>query len=451
MAAAERNARAECSRPWSNVHSIVVQSNSLAYDRRGLPPGPSVDLATMSKGPATDRLAVSLFTGAGGLDLGLEAAGFRVAICVEVDNDARATLALNKPDWLLAEPGDAAVYAKEPRLLRRQARLRRREVTLLSGGPPCQPWSKSGYWRRDGASRLRDPRSRTLHAYMKVAEDLLPHVLMLENVLGFTYGEANEGLAVIRRHLDRINRSHGTKYALQVITLNAADYGVPQLRERVFLLAHAGGRSLTMPAATHGPDAAEGYRTSWDAIGHLDDHREPNGLSPSGKWADLLPSIPEGHNYLWHTPRMGGEPLFGWRCRYWSFLLKLAKAQPAWTIQADPGPATGPFHWRNRQLSIAELCALQTFPADYELTGTDRAARRQVGNAVPCALGELLGLEIRRQLLQEPHVQRSLSMIPPVRRDQPRAQPRRPVPRKYLHLRSSHADHPGTGLGPGKQ
>src|SRR3546814_15139025 len=60
-----------------------------------------------------------------------------------------------------------------------------------------------------------------------------------------------------------------------------------------------------------------------------------------GKWADLLPSIPEGQNYLWHTERGGGIPLFGWRRRYWNFLLKLAKNKPSWTIQAQPGPATG--------------------------------------------------------------------------------------------------------------
>ena len=80
------------------------------------------------------------------------------------------------------------------------------------------------------------------------------------------------------------------------------------------------------------------------------------------KSADLLPAIPEGENYLFHTNRGAGVPLFGWRTRFWNFLFKLAKDRPSWTIQARPGPATGPFHWTNRRLSARELCRLQTFP-----------------------------------------------------------------------------------------
>ena len=73
-------------------------------------------------------------------------------------------------------------------------------------------------------------------------------------------------------------------------------------------------------------------------------------LNVRGKWVGLLPSIPEGKNYLWHTSRGGGLPLFGWRTRYWTFLLKLAKNRPSWTIQAQPGPAVGPFHLSYKRL-----------------------------------------------------------------------------------------------------
>jgi DNA (cytosine-5)-methyltransferase 1 len=163
-----------------------------------------------------------------------------------------------------------------------------------------------------------------------------------------------------------------------------------------------------------------------------------------------LKSIPEGKNYLWHTPRGGGEPLFGWRTRYWSFLLKLSKRQPSWTIQAAPGPATGPFHWRNRLLSMEELARLQTFPHNYQVVGNRRSAHRQIGNAVPCALGELLGLAIQQQLLGERHVRRQLELTPGLREDCPRAHPRRAVPHAYLDLQGNHADHPGSGLGPGR-
>src|SRR4029078_5650811 len=94
------------------------------------------------------------------------------------------------------------------------------------------------------------------------------------------------------------------------------------------------------------------YTTTWDAIGHLSNREVDEPLAPAGKRAGLLPSSPEGNNYLWHTPRGGGKPLFGWRTRYWSFLLKLAKDKPSWTLQAQTGPATGPVHWPNRNPSV---------------------------------------------------------------------------------------------------
>lgn len=392
---------------------------------------------------------LSLFTGAGGLDLGLETAGFESVLCVELDSDSRATLRHNRPGWRLAEPGN--IHELGPAEILRQAAIAPRELQLLAGGPPCQPFSKSAYWANGDGARMQDPRAHTFRAYLRVVEAALPQVLLLENVKGLAYKGKDDGIRLLRRELAAINRRQGTSYALQVMHINTAAYGVPQVRERVFLLATIDGRHLELPRPTHGEgDGLEPYRTAWDAIGHLDSDEWPAELDPSGKWAGLLPSIPEGQNYLWHTPRnnqKGSEPLFGWRTRYWSFLLKLAKNKPAWTIQADPGPATGPFHWRSRLLSIEELCRLQTFPSGYKIIGTRRSAHRQVGNAVPSAIGELLGLEIRRQLFGE-RVRRTLRLIPPARSDCP--PPVRPsrVPQEYLHLRGRHRAHPGTGLGP---
>lgn len=393
---------------------------------------------------------LSLFTGAGGLDLGFEAAGFRPALCVEIDSDARATLRANRPAWPLSEPGD--IHKIEPSDLLSQAGLRRKQLALLAGGPPCQPFSKSAYWSNGDGRRLEDPRAETLRAYLRVVEACLPRVLLLENVKGLAYSGKDEGLRLLMRGITAINRRNGTRYAPQVFTLNAVDYGVPQLRERVFLIASVDGAPFTEPKRTHGTEKnLAPYRTGWDAIGELDTDTWSPDLDASGRWAGLLASIPEGSNYLWHTPRneaRGAQPLFGWRTRYWSFLLKLAKGQPAWTIQADPGPATGPFHWRSRLLSIEELCRLQTFPAKYRIEGTRLSAHRQIGNAVPCAIGELLGLEIRRQFFGE-RVRRSLSMIPEARHDCPPPEQPAAVPRRYLELRGSHQEHPGTGLGPG--
>ncbi|MCH2535070.1 MAG: DNA cytosine methyltransferase, partial [Bdellovibrionales bacterium] len=317
--------------------------------------------------------SLSLFTGAGGLDIGLEKAGFDVSLCVEVDPDCRATLSYNKPHWKQSDPGDISKISPEE-ILSQAGIQKEKQVDLLAGGPPCQPFSKSGYWVNGDSKRLSDPRASTLKSFLSVVEVALPKVILLENVKGLVFQSKDEGLKFLIKSLKKINKQFSVNYNLQVIHINCADYGVPQFRERVFLVADRDGTSLSAFSPRYGEigqncsSELRPYRTAWDAIGDLDDDLITE-LAPRGKWADLLPSIPEGKNYLWHTPKSKGTPLFGWRTRYWSFLLKLAKNKPSWTIQAAPGPATGPFHWKNRRLSIREPCRLQTFPDAYEIVG----------------------------------------------------------------------------------
>lgn len=373
---------------------------------------------------------LSLFTGAGGLDLGLEMAGFRIAGCVEIDKNARSTVALNRPKWQIAEHADLHSY--KPGELMDEFGLRRKEISILSGGPPCQPFSKSSFWNGEPRG-LDDPRARTIKSYLSICEEAIPYVVLLENVEGLLFAGKDKALQLILTRIDRINSRQKTKYAPQIIRINSADYGVPQRRERVFLLAVRDGTQLAFPEPTHGIGAKESVRTAWDAIGGRSESFTDE-LAMTGKWADLLPTIPEGQNYLWHTERGQGKPLFEWRSRYWTFLLKLAKDLPSWTLQAQPGPATGPFHWENRRLSIGEMCKLQTFPEDYRIAGSYTNARHQVGNAVPCAIGELIGLEIRRQVFGE-RVRRSLKLIPEKRNDCPPSNPANSrIPRKYWRM-----------------
>jgi len=134
-----------------------------------------VRIRASSRSPKT---VISLFTGAGGLDLGLEAAGFDTRLCVEIDEDARTTLRMNRPDWKIAEPGD--IHRIEPTEILRQAGLKPGQTTLLAGGPPCQPFSKSGYWSRGDSGRLKDPRANTLKAYLRIVEIAMPKVFLLE-------------------------------------------------------------------------------------------------------------------------------------------------------------------------------------------------------------------------------------------------------------------------------
>jgi len=393
------------------------------------------------------RLSViSLFTGAGGLDLGFEAAGFSTRVAVEMDPDAIATIRHNR-DWSLV-PNDIHSEKASTEKLLKKARLSEGEADVLIGGPPCQPFSKSGYWSRGDALRLADPRASTLSAYLRVLREALPKVFVLENVPGIAFSSKDEGLRYLRTEIEKINLETGTQYTFCPALLRAIDYGVPQDRHRVFVVGHREGKTFCFPNPTHGMgDQHEAFSTAWDALADLQDDDDPS-LRVSGKWAALLPTIPEGQNYLHHTNRGNGAPLFGWRRRYWNFLLKLAKARPSWTIAAQPGPAIGPFHWRNRRLSTKELCRLQTFPNDYDVVGTLRAVQKQVGNAVPSCLAERIALEIRWQLLGD-HNAKSLrpTLLPTRRGPPPDPEPICDLPDEFLGMIGEHEPHPGTGKG----
>ena len=390
------------------------------------------------------KKAISLYTGAGGLDLGFEAAGFETRVAVEIDPDAVATLHHNR-DWPVLDRDIHDITSGE---LLKAARLKEGEADILIGGPPCQPFSKSGFWASGDTKRLDDPRAGTLGAYLRVLRDSLPKTFLLENVPGLAFKRKNEGLDLIERTVAAINRERGVHYDIRLAKLNAAWFGIPQLRERVFLVASRTGMPFVFPAATHAEGGAKGilpYATTWDAIGDLPADLDP-ALKTRGKWADLLPTIPEGENYLFHTDRGGGLALFGWRRRYWSFLLKLAKNLPSWTLQAQPGPAIGPFHWDNRRLSMRELCRIQTFPDDFEVLGTIQAIQKQVGNAVPSALAEVLARAICNQFLGG-KMDLAPTLAPTPQSPVPPAGPVKKVPRKFHSLIGDHEAHPGTGKG----
>jgi DNA (cytosine-5)-methyltransferase 1 len=386
---------------------------------------------------------ISLFTGAGGLDYGLEAAGFSHGVGVEIDADCCATLRASRPGW---EVLSRDIHASPTAMLLLLAEAERGGDTLLIGGPPCQPFSKSGWWANGDSQRLTDPRASTLGAYLRVLREALPRAFLLENVEGLAYRGKDEGLRLLLDEVGAINRAHGTAYDPVALRVEASDYGVPQMRSRVLVVGIRDGTRFRLPPPTHGQGpGVEPPRTAWDAIGDLGPGNED--VRVRGKWAGLLPTIPEGQNYLFHTDRGNGLPLFGWRRRYWSFLLKLAKDRPSWTIQAQPGPATGPFHWQSRLLTIRELCRLQTFPDDVTIVGSRASAVRQVGNAVPSLLAEVIG----RALIEQAFGRRSPTalprLLPPWRGPAPPPEPVAPVPERYHALIGRHAAHPGTGRG----
>ena len=394
---------------------------------------------------------ISLYTGAGGLDLGLEAAGFDTTIAIEIDKWACETLRYNRPNW---NPIQQDIHTLRSEEVRRLGQFDPIEPDLLIGGPPCQPFSKSAFWSAGETKRLGDPRADTLSAYLRILRDLRPKAFLMENVFGITYRGKDEAIDLLKNIIEKINYEQGTQYTFNLGILNAADYGVPQIRERVFIVGSRDGLSFKFPSPTHRNldseesdiSSREPWLTAWDAIGDLE-HLEHLDLPITGKWANLLPSIPEGKNYLHHTSRGDGIPLFGWRTRYWSFLLKLAKNKPSWTIQAQPGSAIGPFHWKNRRLSTQELCRLQTFPDEYKILGGRTEIQRQLGNAVTSLMGEILGKEIRKQFFGEP-INSILKLLPHRNLNPYHEEPTQNVSEEFLHLLGVHEDHPGTGKGP---
>lgn len=187
--------------------------------------------------------AISLYTGVGGLDFGFEAAGFRIAVAVEMDPIACRTIRLNR-SWPVLE-GDVHAFSSEAILAK--AGLQPGEADMLIGGPPCQPYSKSSYWVKGDSARLDDPRSNTLIAYLRVLRDTRPRAFLLENVHGLAYQGKDEGLRYLVEGIEEVNRQAGTRYGVHWAILNAAEFGVPQFRERVFLVGSRDGALFNFP------------------------------------------------------------------------------------------------------------------------------------------------------------------------------------------------------------
>jgi DNA (cytosine-5)-methyltransferase 1 len=395
--------------------------------------------------------AVSLFSGCGGMDYGVMAAGFHVGYCNDFDRHSCDTLRQNHH----GEVCHASIADVTATDIRKALGVKTGQLDLVFGGPPCQPFSKSGYWVRGDTRRLDDPRADTLRQFFRIVEELRPKAFLVENVHGINYSGKEEGFRYILERIGEINRKHGTSYSASWRVLNTAEFGVPQTRVRFFLVGLRSGKEFRFPDATH--SVAEASQpalfdsgllpaiTAWDAIGHLTPDPDER-LDVGGQWADLLPSIPEGENYLWHTNRKSGLPLFGWRTRYWCFLLKLAKNRPSWTLQAQPGSAIGPFHWHNRKLSWRELSAIQTFPTSFRVAGPRVEVQRQIGNAVPSLMAEAIARAIALHLGGK-RDDGPLSLAVERAAMSPRPETVQPVPAKYHSLIGVHEAHPGTGKG----
>ncbi len=338
---------------------------------------------------------ISLFSGCGGMDLGVERAGFQIRVATDAEPLCEKAYSQNFPDvpYIVGRIGNISTSE-----ILTAAGLEVGEVDLLIGGPPCPAFSKSRFYRTEKPRALDDPVAKeTVGGYLRVLKEARPRAFLLENVKGLAYGVHREALD----HILAVAHSLGYKTSVNII--NAADYGVPQIRERCLVMGVLRGEPVA-PLPSHSKDSSDGlprWRTAGDALSDLDTEENASfeGHFAGGKHHELLLEVPPGENYLYFTQERGYKnPKFVWRSRYWSFLLKLSKELPSWTIQARRSNNMGPFHWRGRILRISEIKRLQTFPDEFVLYGTLDQQWRQIGNAVPPKVAYEFGRSLFRSI-----------------------------------------------------
>jgi DNA (cytosine-5)-methyltransferase 1 len=351
--------------------------------------------STSSTGPT----ALALFSGCGGFAAGFREAGYNIVGFVELDRAARASFKANFPE---SKCWGHSIEEFSQRVVEGW----NQEIDVLIGGPPCQGFSLAG--KRDPS----DPRNSLFEHLVLAADKIRPKVIVMENVrLLLTMRNPNGKLVIdeIRRQFQSIH------YSVQVWTLNSADYGVPQVRERVFIVASRDDvESPSCPTPTHyegsSPtlDARKPWRTFRDATSDLDS-LESGESSEVDKlhWAvshpdhviDWLRVTPEGQSAHDNTDTCLRPPS-GYNTTY----KRLRWDEPSSTIGTTFGMISGSRNVHpsdTRSLTIREAARCQSFPDSYSFQGTWSEIRTMIGNAVPPGLSRVVGDVLRRSLNQK--------------------------------------------------
>lgn len=365
------------------------------------------DHVTRRSGPLPEIKALSFFSGAMGLDLGLEKAGIDVLLACEIDKHCRKTIEMNRPD--LALLGDIWQYSAHD--IRAAAGLSPNdEIDVIVGGPPCQAFSTAGARRG-----FQDKRGNVFLKFIDLILELRPKYAVIENVRGLLSAplahrphaergeewapgfEEKPGGALL--HILQTLRAAG--YGVSFNLYNAANFGVPQVRERVILICSRDGAKLPHLNPTHSQDECFGlpkWKTFRDAMEGVEalgcDHvnfpedrlRYYRLLGPGQYWKHLPEELQKealGKSYFSGGGKTG-------------FLRRMSWDKPSCTLVTSPNmPATDICHpVENRPLSIQEYKRLQMFPDNWQLGGKLIDQYRQVGNAVPSGLGEAVGRAI---------------------------------------------------------
>ena len=332
---------------------------------------------------------LSLFSGCGGLDLGFKKAGFHTVFATDVWSIACNTLEENNAaDEVVCEDIRNIDFTRF-----------HNSVDVVIGGPPCSPYSQTRHYLTEKKGGFEDEKAGfAVPEYFRAIKEINPKVFMFENVDGFTFKTYQEPMAFLKEQAEEMG------YNITYKVINAANYGVPQTRKRFICIGikkEIG--KFEFPKETHsekGENNTQKWVTCGEVLSDFDNiTEEEKKQRPGSKDYELLVGIPPGKNYLYYTAHEGyPNPIFKWKSRYWTFLLKLTPNRPSWTIQASFSNNQGPFHWRNRFLRICEIKRLQTFDDDYKLCGEIKDQWRQLGNAVPAKLAEEIAKKIKNYI-----------------------------------------------------
>lgn len=360
-------------------------------------------------------ITLSFFSGAMGLDTGLEKEGFDIRLACEVDNACRKTIHRNRPNIGLI--GDIEEYS--PIMIKMMAGLSSDEdIDLIVGGPPCQAFSTAG--KRQG---FRDKRGNLFLSYLNIITTLRPKYAVIENVRGLLsaplihrpLSERGPGYPPLSedekpggalKHILSVLEKDG--YGVSYNLYNTANFGTPQKRERLIIICSRDGSKAPFLYPTHSETGSFGlprWKTLRDAIGTLGNMSHTYIKFPE-KRMKYYKLLSQGQNWR-NLPvdvqkeAMGGSFTSGGGKT--GFFRRLAWDEPSPTLVTHPAmPATDLCHPTElRPLSIEEYKHIQEFPEDWTIEGSIVEQYRQIGNAVPHSMGRAIGRHIKKLLFNE--------------------------------------------------
>lgn len=326
---------------------------------------------------------MDLFSGAGGFLLGFEKEGFDIILSTDFDEDCEKVHKINRP-YIPFVRADIRTLSNE----KIDELLNGQTVDVLIGGPPCQGFSTIGNRVSSDPERRTkyDPRNDLFREYIRILNHLQPKVFVMENVKGIKTRDGGTIFEEIQRQFKE------TGYDFNCITLNAADYGVPQYRERVFFYGTRIGVDFEAPIPTHGENRNP-YNIVLDAIGDLANKGEEVSnhvpLKHGEKNIRRYQLIPEGGR----LPE-NDLPADLYRKNFGNTFKRLDRNKPSLTMV--PGHNAFPIHpWLDRSLTVREAARIQTFPDDYIFSGRRDKQCMQVGNAVPVQLANAWAKQVK--------------------------------------------------------